>query len=290
MTKQLTIREFFKKYQDDNVCLDHIMTVRYGMRHVCHKCGVEATFHRITERKAYACSQCGTHVYPCAGTLFENSRTSLQLWFYALYLFASTRHGVSAKELQRQLGVTYKCAWRMGHEIRKHMAEVDGEDPLGGIVEVDETYVGGKRKGKTGRGARGKTIVFGMMERDGKVMTKIVPDAKRKTLQGHITENVQQGAEIHSDGWMGYDNVQYKGFGHKVIHHDAGIYAKDGVHVNSIEGYWSILKKGIKSTHIHVSEKHMEKYTKEFEYRFNSRKNPDQMFPALISSFRKPSK
>jgi|TARA_R110002124_G_scaffold9708_7_gene49962 transposase-like protein len=287
MSKQLTIREFFKQYPDDETCLDHIMAVRYGMRHVCQKCGKDSTFHRITERRAYACSQCGDHVYPCAGTLFENSRTSLQLWFYAIYLFSSTRHGVSAKELQRQLGVTYKCAWRMGHEIRKHMSEVDGEDTLSGIIEVDETYVGGKRKGKRGRGADGKTVVFGMLERDGNIMTKIVPDAKRNTLQPHIILNVEKGSEIQSDEWFAYRGINRKGYGHKTVEHGAGQYAHNGVHVNSLEGYWSMLKKGIKSTHIHVSGKHLEKYAKEFEYRYNSRKNPEDMFPELISSFPK---
>lgn len=290
MNKQLTIREFFKQYPNDDVCLDHVMTVRYGMRHVCQKCGTDSTFHRLASRKAYSCAQCGDNLYPCAGTLFEDSRTSLQLWFYALYLFASTRHGVSAKELQRQLGVTYKCAWRMGHEIRKHMADVDGEDPLSGQVEIDETYIGGKKKGKRGRGAAGKTVLFGMMQRDGDVVTKVVPNVKRVSLAPHIQANVEKGSEIHTDELLSYRNLSGEGYEHKTVNHGTGEYARGDVHVNSMEGYWSNLKKSITSTHIHVSGKHLEKYAKEFEYRFNSRKNPDQMFPDLISSFPKSSK
>jgi hypothetical protein len=115
---KLTVRDFFKRFPTDDACLEHVMNVRYGLRHVCEACGVEATFHRLSKRKAYCCAQCGHHVYPCAGTVFEDSRTSLQLWFYAIYLFVVTRHGVSGKELQRQLGVTYKTAWRMGQHIR----------------------------------------------------------------------------------------------------------------------------------------------------------------------------
>ena len=160
--KHMTFKEFFEMFPTDDACLEHIMKTRYGLQHKCRKCERDSRFYRVSSERAYACQFCGDHVYPCVGTPFEASRTSLQTWFYAMYLFATTRHGVSAKELQRQLGVTYKCAWRMGHEIRKHMANIDGEDGLSGLVEVDETYVGGKRKGKRGRGAENKTVVFGM--------------------------------------------------------------------------------------------------------------------------------
>ena len=161
MTAQMTVREFFKRFPDDEACLTHIMEVRYGMKHTCRKCGVEATFHRMSDRRAYACAACGDHLYPTAGTVFEDTRTPLQLWFYAIYLFVVTRHGVSGKELQRQLGVTYKTAWRMGQKIRDLMSKADSFELLQGHVELDETYVGGHRPGKRGRGAEGKTIVMG---------------------------------------------------------------------------------------------------------------------------------
>lgn len=261
------------------------MDVRYGFEHKCRKCERDSKFSRVTSQRAFACQFCGDHVYPCVDTPFEKSRTSLQTWFYAMYLFATTRHGVSAKELERQLGVTYKCAWRMGHEIRKHMGAVDGEEPLSGIIEVDETYVGGKRKGKRGRGAEGKTIVFGMMQRDGKVMTKIVPNARTSTLQPIILNNVQAGSEIQSDEWWAYKNLDKKGYTHQTVEHGAGEYARNGVHVNAIEGYWSILKKGIKSTHIHVGKEYLANYSKEFEYRYNNRKNPSQMIFEMLNVF-----
>src|ERR1700743_2014565 len=144
--KPLTVKEFFKQFPSDEACLQHIMEVRYGLEGDCPKCGAQTKFYRVRSQRAYACQWCGWHTYPCVGTPFQDSRTSLQLWFYAIYLFTQSRHGVSAKELQRQLGVTYKCAWRMGHEIRKHMAIVDGDPQLGGVVEVDETFIGGYRK------------------------------------------------------------------------------------------------------------------------------------------------
>ena len=165
--KPQTVQQFFKKFPTNEACLDHIMQVRYGIGSECHKCQRATKWSRVTSQRAYACQWCGHHLYPCVGTPFEASRTSLQLWFYAIYLFTQTRSGVSAKELQRQLGVTYKAAWRMGHEIRKHMAFVDGDDPLSGTVEVDETFIGGYRKG--GVGGKGKTVLLGMLDRDGDV-------------------------------------------------------------------------------------------------------------------------
>jgi transposase len=179
----ITIRDFFKKFPTDEACLLHIFDIRYGQGHVCVKCERKANWYKIKAERAYSCQWCGHHLHPTVGTPFEDSRTSLQLWFYAIYLFTTSRHGVPAKELERQLGVTYKCAWRMGHEIRKHITEVDGEFPLFGEVEVDETYIGGRRKNSgRGRGVAGRSIVFGMMQRDGQVMTKVVPNCSRASL------------------------------------------------------------------------------------------------------------
>src|SRR6056297_2050416 len=116
-----SVRDFFKRFPDDEACLDHTFNVRFGERHVCTTCGVDSTFHRMSNRRAWVCAACGDHVYPTAGTTFQDTRTPLQSWFYAIYLFVTTRRGVSGKELQRQLGVTYKTAWRIGHKIREQM-------------------------------------------------------------------------------------------------------------------------------------------------------------------------
>ena len=284
--KNLTVRDFFQMFPDDESCLQHVFESRYGQGYSCPKCERSAKWYRIKAERAYSCQWCGHHLHPTVGTPFQESRTPLQLWFYAIYLFTSTRHGVSAKELQRQLGVTYKTAWRMGHEIRNHMADVDGDDQLSGTVEIDETYVGGKRPGKRGRGASGKTIVFGMLERNGNVMTTVVPNCKRETLVPIIQSNVEAGTEIHTDELTSYKGLDQQGFQHETVSHGIGEYSRDGVHVNGMEGYWAMLKNGIQSTHIHVSGKHLGKYAKEFEYRYNCRKNPAQMFPDLISTYR----
>src|ERR1043166_3581806 len=137
--RRLTGREFFSRDPDDDAFLTHIMEVRFGTRHVCGKCGVEGTFPKLSERRAFSCASCGNHLYPCAGTIFQDSRTPLTVWFYAIYLFVTTRHGVSGKELERTLGVTYKTAWRMGQQIRMLMTKADGFEIMKGHVEMDET-------------------------------------------------------------------------------------------------------------------------------------------------------
>jgi len=144
MAKGPTINEFMAQFPDDDSCLDYLMRLRYGDKIECPKCGKTGKFHRIRRHPAYECAWCGFEIFPMVGTIFHRSHTPLQKWFYAMYLFTTSRHGVPAKELQRQLGVSYPTALRMGHEIRKHMGKVDGDDGLSGIVEADETYIGGK--------------------------------------------------------------------------------------------------------------------------------------------------
>jgi transposase len=287
----ITIREFLVQFSDDEKCLEHLFNVRFGQGHICPKCSKQSKWFRFQAERAYACQWCGHHLHPTVGTPFEDSRTPLQLWFYAIYLFTTSRHGVPAKELERQLGVTYKTAWRMAHLIRQHMEYVDGEFPLFGDVEIDETYVGGKSHGMgCGRGTKNKTVVFGMLERGGQVMTKIIPNCKKKTLHPIIEENVQKGSTTHTDEFVSYGGLAKKGYDHKVVHHNQKEYVLNGSHVNGLENFWKHLKGSIRSTHMHVSKKHLHKYAKEFEYRFNSRENPSAMFPSLVSSFVKPSK
>lgn len=289
MTDKLTVRQFFKRFPDDDACLAHVMEVRFGMRHICAKCEKHATFHRVKERHAYACAQCGAHVYPCAGTIFEGSRTSLQMWFYAIFLFVTTRHGVSGKELQRQLGVTYKAAWRMGHQIRELMAKADGMDVLSGHVELDEAYVGGRRPGKRGRGAAGKTIVMGLKERGGRIKTQVIPDVRTSTLRSVVAQNVAPGATVSTDELMSYGLLDGDGFKHGTVKHGARDWAyydyRHGVthHTNSVESFWRLFKYSVKSTHIHVSRQHMASYLGEFGYRSNHREMVNGMFDHLIS-------
>lgn len=285
MTKPMSILQFFEQFPDNDSCLEHLMNTRHGNPTDCPKCGKHSKFHKRKNRPVYECQWCAHQISPMAGTPFERSRTPLVKWFYAMYLFTTSRHGVPAKELQRQLGVTYKCAWRMGHEIRKYMGNVDGDNGLSGHVEVDETYVGGKRPGKRGRGASGKTIVFGMLERNGDVMTKVVPNVRRATLHPIIEENIEQGSIISTDELPSYRTIDTKGYLHGTVNHGGGEYVRDIHHVNGLEGFWSRLKNSILGTHIHVSRKHLPKYLGEFEYRYNMRFSPSLMFERLLASF-----
>lgn len=289
---KFTVREFFKRFPDDATCLQHIMEVRYGLRHDCQKCGtVDATFHRLGNRPAYSCASCGAHVYPCSGTIFQDSRTPLTVWFYAIYLFVVTRHGVSGKELERQLGVTYKTAWRMGDQIRKLMCKADGFAILQGHVELDEAYVGGVRRGgKRGRGAAGKTIVMGLKERGGRMATQIIPNIKKGTLRDVVLDNVEPGSIVSTDELMSYTLLPGDGYQHGMVSHGAKRWAKvDPVtganhHVNHVESFWHLFKRSIRSTHIHVSSKHMDKYLGEFTFRSNHREMKNAMFDLLIGA------
>lgn len=290
MSEKLTVRQFFARFPTDDACLEHVMAVRYGLRHVCAACGDEATFHKLKERRAYSCARCGSHVYPCAGTIFEDSRTSLQTWFYVIYLFVTTRHGVSGKEIQRTTGVTYKTAWRMASHVRKLMAKADGFEMLQGHVELDEAYVGGHRPGKRGRGAAGKTIVFGMKERGGRIAAEIIPDVRKPTLRDATLRNVEPGSVVSTDELMSYGLLENDGFTHGTVKHGQKEYTyydyRHGVthHVNNVESFWRLFKKSIASTHIHVSKKHMDLYLREFTFRQNHREMQNAMFDLLIGA------
>lgn len=285
-----SVREFFAEFADDDACLTRIMEVRYGLRHVCRHCGKDATFHKLADRRAFSCAACGDHLYPCAGTIFQDSRTSLQIWFYAVYLFIATRHGVSGKELQRTLGVTYKTAWRMGQQIRDLMTKADGFEILQGHVELDEAYVGGHRSGKRGRGAEGKTIVMGMKERGGRLVTEVIPDVKKQTLRGVVLENVKPGSVVSTDELMSYGLLTDDGYTHGTVKHGAKEWAyydyrhKATHHTNNIEAFWRLFKKSIASTHIHISEKHADRYLSEFCFRSNHREMRNAMFDLLIAA------
>lgn len=266
------------------------MDVRFGSRHVCGKCGKDSTFHRIKGRPAYACASCGHHVHPLAGTIFQDTRTPLQSWFYAIYLFVTTRHGVSGKELQRTLGVTYKTAWRIGQQIRILMGKTDGFAMLQGHVEADEAYVGGHRPGKRGRGAEGKTIVFGLKERGGRLVAESIPNVKKSTLRGEVLRKIEPGSIVSTDELMSYGLLTGDGYKHGTVKHGAKEWSyydyRHGAthHTNSVESFWNLFKHSVRSTHVHVSRKYMDRYLGEFTFRSNHRQMENAMFDLLIAA------
>ena len=287
-----SVREFFARFPTDDACLEHVMSVRHGLRHTCAKCGVvDATFHRLAKRPAYACAHCGAHVYPCAGTVFQDSHTPLRVWFYAIYLFVVTRHGVSGKELQRQLGVTYKCAYRMGMQIRKLIGSVDEFVALKGHVELDETLVGGRRHGPEAKGGHlDKTIVMGLHQRGGKTIAQVIPDTTMHTLRKVVLNTVQPRATVSTDEHKGYVLLSRDDYEHGAVNHSIEEWARmdkmTGVlhHTNNLESFWALFKRSVKSTHIHVSAKHMDAYLGEFTFRANHRAAGNAMFDLLVGA------
>ena len=289
MSKAPTLRQFQAQFPTEESCLEHIMRQRFGDRHDCAGCGKSAHYYRVSTRRAYVCEYCGHQVYPTAGTPFDRTRTSLRDWFTVMFMFTTSRNGVAAKAVERQIGVTYKTAWRMCHQIREYMTSLESDDPLGGVgetVEIDETIVGGSVSGK-GNGYMGnKTIVVGMLERGGELVTHVVTRRTKVAMHSLINANVLPGTTINTDEMGGYKDLDHNGFRHVRVNHNRGQYAtKEGAGVNALEGFWAQLKRGINGTHIRVSGKHLPKYLGEFEYRYNMRHVPHLMLPRLMASF-----
>jgi len=281
-----TIQAFNRRFPDDDTCLNHLMRVRYGERLTCFKCQKQATYYRVTGRRSFVCEHCGYQVYPTAGTPFESTRTPLRDWFFVMYLFTTSRNGVAAKEVQRQLGVTYKTAWRMCNLIRKYMGYVDGDYPIGGpgkTVEADETFIGGR---DLDGAPDDKAIVLGIVERGGDVLTRHVLGRTHADLVPHVARYVKVGSKVYTDEHVGYNALGMK-YEHDAVNHSAKEYVRGDVHTNTIEAFWANVKRGIRGTYVHVSKKHLQTYLREFEYRHNLRQTPYLMFDCLLAAFPK---
>lgn len=290
----LSVREFFARFPSEDACLEHIMAVRFGGTTMdCPECGsVGVTFHKLRERRVYACPECRFQIAPTANTILHDTRTPLVLWFYAMYLFCTTRHGVSGKELQRQLGVTYKTAYRIGMQIRKLTAKAGHFDEmLSGHIEADEAYVGGRVSGgKRGRGAPGKTIVMGLVERGGNTIATVIPNVKKATLRDVVLDNVTPGSIVSTDELMSYGLLTGDGYRHGTVQHGKKEWSrydyetKAQHHVNSVEGFWRLFKASIRSTHVAISPKHLQRYLDEFTFRANHRERVNGMFDLLVGA------
>ncbi len=285
-----TIDDFNRQFPNDDACIEHLKEQRFpgGMAH-CGKCRQEQKHHRIKGRPVFACDVCLTQVSPMAGTIFEHSSTSLRLWYYAMYLMASTRCGISAKQIQRETGVTYKTAWRMFRQIRSLLSEGDMQLE-GEAVEIDETYHGGHRKGGHGRQLRndkGEEMyapVFGMVERKGRVRAFATPDVKSATLLPIIREYVLPKSTIFTDEYKVYGGIKNmkNQYAHRRIRHKAHVYVRGNVHTNTIEGFWSLVKRGISGVYHQVSTKYLQSYLDEYSFRYNRRDQGNLIFTSLL--------
>jgi transposase len=280
--ERLTIKDFEARYPDDDSCLIDIWERRFGHLPICPECQREFKYYRVKGRKCFACQHCAYQIHPLADTIFHKSDTSLKLWFYAIFLFSASKNGVSGKELERQLGVTYKTAWRMAKQIRT-LFDYNGPDGgLSNIVEVDETYVGGKKRGSRGRGAEGKSPVIGITERGGEIRAFVSQDVKSSTVLPLIKKHVKRGSTVMTDEYGIYNRVSLHGYAHQTVNHGRKEYVRGSAHTNSIEGFWGQLKRSINGTYHSVSAKYLQQYVNEFSYRYNLRNSAKALMPQII--------
>jgi transposase len=296
-----SLMEFMREFPDDAACLSWLWRNRYsedGSHAYCPKCDRERKFHKVRERPAWDCDSCGHHLHPLAGTIFHKSSTSLHLWFFAIHLMTSTRCGVSAKQLERELGVTYKTAWRIFTLIRNKLMTED-KRPLTGYVEVDETSVEGKPRKQPGQTQqiatgpsrrsqaqklreRSRATVFAAVERGGRIKATVLPSRRGPALHNQIVEWVEPTAIIYTDEWPAYNQLGGHFAAHSRINHSAGWYVQGDTHTNTIEGFFGHLKPSIRGTYRKVSHKWLQGYLNEFTWRYNHRHDDKAMFETLL--------
>jgi transposase-like protein len=291
----MTYSRFLELFPDNDACLDYLKDKFHADGTECPGCGKPSKFFRIKSRAAYSCMYCRHQVYPTAGTIFHKSTVSLQLWFFAIYLMSSTRCGISAKQLEREIGVTYKTAHRMFKQIRTLLSDED-DSPLSGDVEVDETYMGGRRSraGRSRKQSRGrpgprsnKAPVLGMVERQGRLRARVIADAKKATLMPHITEHILPASMIYTDELASYSSLTRSGYKHRRIAHHKRIYVEGDVHTQTVEGFFGLLKNGIRGVYHSVSTRYLQNYLDEYTFRYNRRDEREPMFWAILRQVQK---
>lgn len=271
----MDLGKLIKHYSEDANCRELLKELRWPDGVECPRCGC-TSISRISTRDQYDCNECRYRFSVTAGTIFDNTNLPLWKWFVAIYMMLESKKGVSAAQIARTIDVSYPTAWHLCHRIRDAIDEDgDGEFPLlSGIVEVDETWVGGKKKG-VGRGSmEGKTMVAGIMERDGDARMDVEEGRDRATLHSFIRRYLADDAEaVYTDDWSAYDGIEDENTVHEVVNHSAEEWVRGEIHTNGVEGLWSLLQRSIVGAYHHVSVKHLEAYLDELEWRFNNREN-----------------
>lgn len=295
-----SFEDFLRQFPNDDACLEHIKEQRWpnGITY-CDTCKADKKHHRVTGRTAYACETCGWHLYPLAGTILEKTTTSLRTWFYAMYLMGSTRCGISAKQIQRETSVTYKTAWRMFKQIRSLLSE---EIQLQGPAEMDETYFGGrvksgKRLGGKSQRFTNKTRIAGIVERKGKIIARTATERGNNQLLNLATEYILPDSTVYTDEYAAYNNLDKAtkdgkplGYNHRRIHHASKVYVMGDIHTNTVEGFWSLLKRGIGGVYHAVSQEYLQTYLDEYTYRYNRRDQGNLIFKSILAEVSKRAK
>ena len=272
-TQDMNLIKLVDQFHSENRCREYLETLRWPNGVACLRCG-SVKISRNYKRHQFICEDCKYNFSVTAGTILHDTHLPFNKWFMAAYLMIEAKKGVSASQLQRTLDISYKTAWNLCHRIRAAVADASPVK-LKGIVEIDETFVGGEVRGK-GHGYKGnKAIVVGAVQREGKIILQVVPDRSRKTLHAFAGEAVHDDAEaIHTDDWRPYRGIGDDDTRHETVNHSAKEYVRGDAHTNGIEGVWSLLKRSIIGSYHKVSVKHLDAYLDELEWRFNNRDNP----------------
>jgi transposase-like protein len=281
----MNLIKLVEQFSDEDACRKHLAELRWpdGVR--CLRCESEKV-NGPSKRHLYECSECGYQFSVKVGTVFNDSKLPLWKWFVATYLMCESKKGMSANQLKRTLGVTYKTAWYLCHRIRSAMVDPDAE-PLSGIVEVDETYIGGKHRaphrrtdGRVGlpRGYNpraDKAMVLGAIERGGKLRVRVLPNKRQDTLYGFIADHVADDAEaIYTDSATVYGDLTDEDTSHEKVNHRDKEWVRGQIHTNTVESAWSLFDRAVIGSYHKLSTKHLPAYLQEFEFRFNNRDNP----------------
>jgi len=273
MTQDMNIIKLIEQYSNEDACHNVLAKLRWADGIECPRCGSKSIRNSYT-RDQYDCGSCGYQFSVMTGTIFMDTHLPLQKWFIAVYLMVESKKGISANQMKRTLGVSYKTAWYLCHRIRNAMmTEMDKK--LDGIVEVDETWIGGKKK-DVGHGYKGnKVLAVGAVERNGDIVLQAIKHADRETLHKFIHAHTAPDTEaIYTDEWPAYNGIADKDTRHETVNHSADEWVRGDVHTNSVENIWSLLKRSIVGSYHQVSRKHLDAYLDELEWRFNNRDNP----------------
>ena len=268
--EKMNLPKLMKLFHSDERCRELLEVLRWPDGVACPRCQDTKVWE--TARSQYHCQSCDYRFSVLAGTIFHDTKLPLQKWFLAVAIMVEAKKGISANQMKRVLGVSYKTAWYLCHRIRAAMAEAN---VLSGTVEVDETYVGGKVRGR-GRGYKGnKTIVAGAVQRGGPIVLQVVDDNGRHTLHGFIKDNTLPAVErIITDEWPAYRGIADGDTTHETVNHSQEEWVRDDVHTNTVESVWSLFKRSVTGSYHKLSAKHLDAYLDELEWRFNNRKNP----------------
>jgi transposase-like protein len=279
--QEINLVNLIERYHSEDSCRARLEELRWPDGVGCPRCESKNAAS-LDDRHQYQCRSCRYQFSVTAGTIFHDSHLPLWKWFLAVYLIIESKKGISANQLKRTLNVSYKTAWYLCHRIRAALNEVDAQ-LLKGIVEADETFIGGKVEGE-GREYKGnKTVVVGALQRDGNICLQVVRGRDRETLHGFIRENVAGDVEaIYTDEWEAYRGVADEDTEHETVNHSEKEWARGKVHVNSMENVWSLLKRSIIGSYHQVSTKHLDAYLDELEFRFNNRENPFMLRDAML--------